>query len=137
METGDVRWAQSIDGAIARSSGDLIDGVLWQKLADQLLPIIGEGGFSSLYARSLHLGRAIFDWLPPDGESDAIELIFAKLQICLRGRDAVEARLASRMLLLKFITILASLIGTSLMTNIIGCAWGDDAVDHPAIHKES
>ncbi len=137
METGDAQWVQLIDGAIARSTGDLIDGVLWKKLADQLLPIIGEGGFLSLYARSLHLSRALFDWLPTDGELDTIELMFSKLQICLRGRDAVEASQASRMLLLKFITILGSLIGTSLMTNIIARAWGNDVADKPAIHKES
>ncbi len=136
METGDAQWVQLIDGAIARSTGDLIDGVLWKKLANQLLPIIGEGGFLSLYARSLHLSRAVFDWLPTDGGLDTIELMFAKLQICLRERDAVEVNQASRMLLLNFITILASLIGTSLMTNIIARAWGDDVADKPAIHKE-
>lgn len=137
METGDAQWVLLIDGAIARSTGDLIDGVLWKKLANQLLPIIGEGGFLSLYARSLYLSRAVFDWLPTDGGLDAIELVFAKLQICLRERDAVEVSQASRMLLLKFITILASLIGTSLMTNIIARAWDDDVADKPAIHKES
>ena len=137
MDAGDVRWAQSIDAAIARSGGGLADDVLWQKLADQLLPIIGEGGFSSLYARSLYLTRSVFDWLPPDGGADASGLMFAQLQSCLRGRDALDASQASRMLLLKFITILASLIGTSLMTSILLSAWGDDVADKPAIHKES
>jgi hypothetical protein len=136
METDDVQWGQLIDAAIARSTGDLIDGVLWKKLANQLLPIIGEGGFLSLYARSLHLSCALFDWLPTDGGLDSIELVFSKLQMCLRGRDAVEASQASRMLLLKFITILSSLIGTSLMTNIIARAWGDDVVNKSAIHEE-
>jgi hypothetical protein len=107
--------------------------VLWQELADQLLHIIGDGGFSSLYARSLHLIRTHFNWLPPNGESNPTGLIFAQLQICLRGRDPLEASEASRMMLLKFITLLASLIGASLMTNIIGNSWGDDAVDKPAM----
>lgn len=137
MEKGDVQWTQLIDDAIARSTGDLIDGLLWRKLADQLLPIIGEGGFLSLYARSLHLSRTVFDLLPTDDGLDGIELTFTKLQICLRERDAIDASQASRMLLLKFITILASLIGTKLMTNIIACAWGDDVADKVAIHKES
>lgn len=137
MDAGDVRWAQLIDNAIARNGGGLADDVLWQKLADQLLPIVGEGGFSSLYARSLYLARAVFDWLPPDGGLDLCEFMFAQLQTCLRGRDALEASEASRMLLLKFITILASLIGTSLMASILLSAWGDDVADKPAIPKES
>lgn len=137
MEASDARWAQLIDVAITRSSGDLADGVLWQKLSDQLLPIIGEGGFSSLYARSLYLAHAVFDWLPCGGASDATGFMFAQVQTCLRGRDALEAGQASRLLLLKFITILASLIGSALMTGILLSAWGDDAVDKSAIHKES
>lgn len=136
METGDARWAQLIDAAIVRNNGDLADGGLWQKLCDQLLPIIGEGGFSSLYARSLYLAHGVFDWLPADGASDTSEFRFAQVQSCLRGRDAYEASQASRMLLLKFITILASLIGSSLMNGILLSAWGDDAGAKPAIHKE-
>lgn len=129
IKAGDAQWTELLDGAIARSSGDLIDGLLWKKLADQLLPLIGEDGFSSLYWRSLHLARAVFSWLPADGGSDEIKFMFAQLQICLRGRDAVEASQASHLLLLTFIMILRSLIGTPLMTNIIGYAWGNDAVD--------
>ena len=124
MDAGDARWAQLIDDAMACS--DAVDDMLWQKLADQLIPIIGEGGFSSLYARSLYLARATCDYLPCGGAwdtSETSETMFAQLKLCLQGRAAFDARAANSLLLLKFITILASLIGSALMTGIINAAW--------------
>lgn len=133
MDASDARWAQLIDGAMARS--DTAADALWQKLADQLIPIIGEGGFASLYVRSLYLARATFDYLPYCGTSDASEAMLAQLTLCLQGRDALEARAASRLLLLKFITILASLIGISLMTGIIHLAWDGGTCDRQGVLK--
>ncbi len=121
MEAGDARWAQRIDDAMARS--DALEGVLWQKLAGQLIAIIGEGGFSSLYLRSLYLARATFHFLPCGNACDNSDAMLAQLTLCLQARDALEARAACRLLLLNFITILASLIGSSLMTGIIDAAW--------------
>ncbi len=124
MDAGDARWVQLIDDAMARSDAAYV--TLWQRLAEQLIPIIGEGGFSSLYLRSLHLARATFHFLPSSNAcdtSDTSEAMLAQLKLCLQARDALEARAACRLLLLKFITILASLIGTSLMTGIIDAAW--------------
>jgi hypothetical protein len=133
MEASDARWAQLIDDAMACS--DTAGDALWQKLADQLIPIIGEGGFSSLYVRSVYLTRASFDYLPYCGASDASEAMLAQLTLCLQGRDALEARAVSRLLLLKFITILASLIGISLMTGIIHSAWDCGTCDRQGVLK--
>lgn len=44
-------------------AGDAMD--LWEKLADEIISIVGEAGFDSLYERSLHLAQPTFPWLPP------------------------------------------------------------------------
>ena len=101
---------------------------LWERLAFGLIPIIGEGGFQSLYARSIHLIAPTFPWmrqkLPPAGESR-----FSGLKLCLDGHDADEAGEASTLLLTTLIDILILLIGELLTTSILSSAWGDDVFD--------
>jgi hypothetical protein len=102
---------------------------LWGKLADELISIIGEGGFQSLYKRSLHLTSATFPWMeinPPLLQNGSR---FAGLQNCLEGQDSAEAGEASTALLITFIDILALLIGELLTSSILRMAWGDDALD--------
>jgi hypothetical protein len=101
---------------------------VWEKLAVQLVSIIGEGGFQSLYSRSLHLTSLTFPWIagnhPPQTASR-----FADLKINLEGRDSAEAAEANIALLITFIDILALLIGEVLTTSILRSAWGNDVLD--------
>jgi len=102
---------------------------LWETLAYELVSIIGERGFQSLYSRSLHLTSAAFPWMEmnpsvPQNGSD-----FADLKKFLAAQDATNSGEASAALLITFIDILALLIGELLTSSILRLAWGDDALD--------
>lgn len=105
---------------------------LWERLAAKLILIIGEGGFQSLYSRSVHVTGAAFPWLAPSHPRHQTDSRFTGLKISLGGRDIQEAREASIALLNTFIDILALLIGELLTTSILHAAWGDEALDMAA-----
>ena len=102
---------------------------LWLGLATELTSIIGEGGFQSLYERSMHLVHGRFPWMAASHSPASTDSAFAELKICLEGRDFTEASEASVALLNTFIDILIVLIGELLTTSILRSAWGDDAVE--------
>lgn len=102
---------------------------LWERLASELISIIGEGGFQSLYSRSVHVSSASFPWLVLSHPWQRTDARFADLKISFEGRDFTEASEASITLLITFIDILALLIGELLTTSILQSAWGDDALD--------
>ena len=102
---------------------------LWERVAAELISIIGEGGFQSLYSRSVHLASVTFPWLALKHPSQPTDSRFAGLKISLEGRDFTETSEASITLLTTFIDILALLIGEVLTTSILRSAWGDDALE--------
>lgn len=105
---------------------------LWERLAAELISIVGEGGFQSLYARSVHLTSAAFPWLVLTHPLQQGDSRFAGLKMSLEERDSAEATEASITLLITFIDILALLIGEFLTTSILRSSWGDDALDTAA-----
>lgn len=102
---------------------------LWGRLALELVPIIGNGGFNSLYARTVHLTRADFPWLTNDQPPPATDLLFIRLSTCLEQHSITEASEASARLLVTFLDILATLIGESMTDAIISSIWNDAAPD--------
>ena len=102
---------------------------LWESLAYELASIIGEGGFQSLYARSVHLTRKSFPWIDLNPSSIPTVSRFVNLKNCLEERDFRVACEASITLLNIFIDILIVLIGELLTTSILCSAWGDDAMN--------
>jgi hypothetical protein len=102
---------------------------LWESLAHELASIIGEGGFQSLYARSIHLARVSFPWIDISPSPMPTAPGFANLKNCLEERDSGAACEASIVLLNIFIDILIVLIGELLTTSILRSAWGDDAMN--------
>lgn len=102
---------------------------LWTRLGAELVSIIGEGGFQSLYSRSLHLTGKTFPWVLLDPPAQEMSSRFAGLKTSLEGQDSKEASEASIALLSIFVDILGSLIGDHLTTSILRSAWGDDALD--------
>lgn len=102
---------------------------LWERLASELTSIIGDGGFQSLYARSVHLARVTFPWIVLNQPAMPTVAVFANLKKCLEERDSTLACEASITLLKIFIDILILLIGELLTTSILRSAWGDDAVN--------
>jgi hypothetical protein len=93
---------------------------LWEKLAGEIISVVGEGGFNSLYERSVHLAQPTFPWLPPAQAGHR----FAELRTCLAGQAPAHARAANSLLLTTFTDILASLIGEQLTASILRSAWG-------------
>jgi hypothetical protein len=104
-----------------------VDIALWEGLAIELRAIIGERGFDSLYARSMHRATAAFPWLaaPPQPDGNAFGLLAA----CLQAQDAATAEAASAALLNIFIDTLIILIGELLTDSILRKAWGDAVVN--------
>jgi hypothetical protein len=116
--------------AVTKRPDQLLDDakLLWARFTLELVPIIGEGGFESLYMRSLGL-----PWLLTTESSDCIAeqpyIPFSGLTGALKKRDANEASEAIIALLSIFTDTLSNLIGVSLAARILACAWGDDAID--------
>lgn len=102
---------------------------LWERLAAELISIIGDGGFQSLYSRSVHLVSKTFPWMVQIHPWQRTDSRFEDLKIGFTGRDAAEAGEASIALLITFVDLLATLIGEHLTNSIVRAAWGDDALD--------
>jgi hypothetical protein len=132
MATSDQQRHFMIGQAVRRAPGsdDDVDLRLWQSLALELRVIIGERGFESMYARSLHLAAAASPWLASETaqSGDAFALLAARL----KQRPAAEAQAASAALLNIFIDTLIVLIGELLTYSILRKAWGDDVVNQAA-----
>ena len=114
---------------MARHTDKVTDAAInfWDKLATEIISIVGEGGFNSLYARSVFLVRSTFPWLATSSLSPQIDQRFAELKVRLAEQTPAQANAANRLLLITFTDILASLIGEQLTTSIMRSAWGDDA----------
>lgn len=102
---------------------------LWELMAIQIISIVGEAGFNSLYARSVFLTQATFPWLALGSKSSQTGLRFAELKRCLEGQAPAQASAANRLLLITFTDILASLVGEQLTTRILRAAWPNDDSD--------
>ena len=101
------------------AAGDVV--VLWERLAVELIAIIGQRGFDALYARSLHLVRVSHSLLAEGADSS-----FALLKTSLNGSEPAEASAACIALLTTFTDTLNQLIGESLTTVILTSAWDQD-----------
>ncbi|HQT30858.1 MAG TPA: hypothetical protein PLE48_07065 [Thiobacillus sp.] len=129
METRDPLRHQLIESLMARHPEKGADAAidLWVLMATQIISIVGEEGFNSLYARSVFLAQPTFPWLAASSLSPQADQRFANLKKCLEGQPPSHARDANSLLLLTFTGILAALIGEPLTTRILSSAWGDDA----------
>ncbi|MFA9218755.1 MAG: hypothetical protein ACEQSK_16855 [Sphingomonadaceae bacterium] len=101
--------------------------VLWERLAGELCAIIGQSGFETLYARSVHVVRIQYPWLALGSDPR-----FERLRASLDGQTLELAGQASIALLTTFTDTLIQLIGASLTTAILQSAWGQDTADTAA-----
>ncbi|HUX30467.1 MAG TPA: hypothetical protein VMV78_07540 [Thiobacillus sp.] len=129
METRDLPRHQLIERLMAQHPEKLADAAidLWERMAAQIISIMGEDGFNSLYARSVFLAQPTFPWLTTSSLPQQTDQRFTELKKGLEGQTPSQAREANSLLLLTFTGILAALIGEPLTTRILGSAWGDDA----------
>lgn len=129
MALNDEQRHRTIQRMVLRDPARVADtsAALWLSLELQLSAIIGERGFISLYARSVHQASQAYPWLadqaPPLGAAP-----FSELQQRLQTRGMPEAGQASIALLSIFIDTLTLLIGELVTTSILRAAWGDDTV---------
>lgn len=129
MEARDPLRHQLIEGLMAPHAENVADAAidLWEQMATQIISIVGEDGFNSLYARSVFLAQPKFPWLAAISLSPQTDQQFAELKKHLKEQTPSQARAANSLLLLTFTGILAALIGEPLTTRILHSAWGNNA----------
>ena len=116
---------------MAQPTEKVVDAALylWEQMATEIISIVGEGGFHSLYVRSLFLTQPTFPWLSASTRSATPDQRFAELKACFEGQSPALVSAANNRLLITFTDILAALIGEELTTSILHLAWGDGASD--------
>jgi hypothetical protein len=129
METSDLLRYQIIKSVIAQhpEKGAAIN--LWEQMASEVISIVGEGGFNSLYARSLFLSQSTFPWLAAASLSAQTDSRFAELKTSFAAQTPAHVNEANTLLLITFTDIMASIIGEQLTMGILRSAWGNDALN--------
>jgi hypothetical protein len=125
METSELLRHQKIKSLTVQHTEKVADAAidLWELMATQIILIVGEGGFNSLYARSLFLTQSTFPWLVDGPLPPQTDHRFTELKMSLEGQTPAQASEANSLLLITFTDILASLIGEQLTTSILCAAW--------------
>lgn len=128
MEAGDLLRHQLIKSLMVSPTGNVADAAvdLWERMAAQIISIVGEDGFNSIYARSIFMSQSKFPWLTASPLSPEIDHRFAGFKTSLERQAPAQASEASSLLLVTFTDILASLIGEQLTLRILRLAWGAD-----------
>lgn len=98
----------------------------WSRMATQIISIIGDGGFDSLYARSVFLSQSAYPWLAASSGAAQTANRFADLKNSLEAQTPALAGEANSLLLITFTDILVSLIGGPLTGRILESAWDID-----------
>lgn len=101
---------------------------LWERVAIQVIALVGEAGFDSLYARSVFLAVSSFPWLTESTEPVVYGHRFDRLRSDLEEQPPELALEANRHLLVIFTDTLASLIGEPLTECVWKAAWGNFAL---------
>ncbi len=129
MDPSDLLRHQIINNLMAQHTENVADAgiTMWEQVATQIISIVGEDGFNSLYVRSVFLTRSTFPWLAADSVLPQTDHRFAELKKSFEGQ--AQANEANILLLITFTDILASLIGEELTSSILRSAWGNDASD--------
>jgi hypothetical protein len=96
---------------------------LWEPMAVQIISIVGEGGFNSLYVRTLAVNKPAFPWLSTSPLPPMNNKRFTDLKISFEGHTTAQINEANSLLLITFTDILASLIGEDLTRRILQLAW--------------
>ena len=95
---------------------------IWNLVASQLTPVIGQGGTLSLFNRALHLSSHDYSWLLSKDDAHGAAT-FDSLRARLEPRETEDAIEASYTLLVAFTKLLASLIGESLTDQLLDPVW--------------
>ena len=131
METSSLLRHQWISSLLARQTDPVADSAVrwWNLMASQVISIVGEEGFNSLYDRSVFLTRPGHPWLAADAPAPPAGSRFAQLKMNLQEQPPAQADAANTRLLITFTDILASLIGEPLTARILRTAWSHEVKD--------
>jgi hypothetical protein len=131
MDRCDILRHRLIKTLIAKNNEKMADSVihLWVLVATEIISIIGEKGFKSLYVRSIILNAPNFSCLTTYNPKSEIINQFNELKLCFEKLTTNQIIDVNNQLLITLTDILASLIGEPLTTNILCSAWGDAASD--------
>jgi hypothetical protein len=110
---------------------------LHDRLAERLVPLIGDVGVSALWARSVHLTQREFAWLARTPPSALEEAPLTALRLCLERQPPSTAMEAAASLLATFYRLLVTLIGNVLTTRLTQEAWPEIAMDDIREEKTS
>lgn len=100
----------------------------WRLVTEQLAPVIGARGLDVLFSRALHQTSAAFPWLEVVVDRGGSASPLPSLMACLAGQDTATAAEASITLLVTFTELLATLIGESLTSRLLGPVWADPSL---------
>lgn len=136
MDASRLLRQQSIDRLISAGHEGIADTAigLWERLAIQIVALVGEAGLESLYARSVYLAQLTFPWLNVATQTPSDGGRFESLRAHLEERAPELASEANRLLLVIFTDTLASLIGGPLTERVLNSAWGN--LHHDRTNKE-
>ena len=129
MDPSNLQRHRLIESLATQNVGNVAEAAVaqWEPLATQIISIVGEGGFHSLFARSVFLTQASYPWLTVSEKIRQKDQRFTDLKQCLEAQTPAQASAANSLLLVTFTDILTSLIGEGLTTSILRSAWGINA----------
>ena len=122
MEASELLRQQLVKRLMAQPSEEEVADTaidLWEQIATQIISIIGEVGFDSLYLRSVFLTQSTYPWLAAVLPQAKIDQRFTDLKISFEGQTPEQAKAANSLLLITFTDILASLIGEQLTIRLL------------------
>ena len=134
METSELLRQQLVKRRMSQPTEEKVADTaidLWEQIATQIISIIGEGGFDSLYLRNVSLTQSTYPWLAAVLPQSKTDQRFKDLQISFEGQTPEQASAANSLLLITFTDILATLIGEQLTIRLLRSAWGDDPSEKP------
>ena len=101
---------QTIESLTTQQADMTAEGAiaLLDQVAAQIIVLVGEAGFASLYARSLFVSQFQFPWLAVDGPTAQADHRFENLRASLRAQPLWLATEANRVLLVTLTDILAN-----------------------------
>ncbi len=131
MTNGNALRQEMIVNVLAAHNNDSDTGlsaggiVAWERLIEQLSPLIGETGLCALYARASHIASGQRHAHPAGGELRSSALLLEALSAQLSAMDSGAAHVFNTALLETFTRLLAGLIGEALTARLLKTAWAE------------
>ena len=133
MATDHVRQ-RVFQQVLAREAGSAADASavaaaalrLYERVARQLVPLIGEAGVAAICDRGVHLAQRRVPGARPVRAAEPDDGPFTRAHLFIEHQDPALVIEAAVALLTTVSELLASFIGDSLTTHLMREAWSDD-----------